>query len=186
MKQFPDLLVKLSLQQRRAIAESNPQRHRELSPQTSQLVGMDSNLVETIAKYDDVHTSPPSGRPQEDSFPRRGHLQTNDAGVAGARGRGEGGEGGGTWSREGWARWEKAWGYLTDEDMGQVGAFRRLRTFGPWYKCQISTFVFLRNTNAPNGERNVAYGHSKNQGPSALATNLENPGSRCLSPLSTK
>ena len=30
--------------------------------------------------------------------------------------------------------------------------------------------VFLRNTNVPNGKRNVAYGNSKNQGPSALGT----------------
>ena len=30
--------------------------------------------------------------------------------------------------------------------------------------------MFLRNTNVPNGKRNVAYGNSKNQGPSALGT----------------
>ena len=51
-----------------------------------------------------------------------------------------------------------------------AGVSAPCRLNSSWYKCQISTFVFLRNTNVPNGKRNVAYGNSKNQGPSALGT----------------
>ena len=61
----------------------------------------------------------------------------------------------------------------------------------------MSNFYLRVNTNVPNGKRNVAYGNSKNQGPSALGpsalpttiteqggsnsipTNMENKGLEC-------
>ena len=54
----------------------------------------------------------------------------------------------------------------------QIGALRRLQTKGLRPLVQMSNFYLRVNTNVPNGKRNVAYGHSKNQGPSALGTKL--------------
>ena len=129
MKQMPEVLVKLSLGQQRTIAESNPQRHRQLSPQASELVGLASNVFDTISKYDHLGAGSAGGG---DAQGRAGALEGEVSGQAGVR---DGRRGGCEGKRQGDSgdglkyTWEH--NYLSDEEIDFADGERFFRPYEP-------------------------------------------------------